>query len=549
MSQAKQTSELKKIILSRKNFLIKALTISFVSAFLPIAPIVYMRAVFGPVVNAGSHEFLFWCTTVLLVMLTLAGFLEYFLSRVFFAMISSLFKELEPKIFDIAFKSRSGIDAMSGNKALQSLRQAKNFVLSPVFGAIFDIPLSLVFMGIIFYIHPIMGMMALLGAVLVLCVAILAERKIRPHMEAMRDNFASRLSYLNHSRIQTAYAMGITDNNYNKWSTLHKSYLVNQAIASDYQNASASYTKVIMLLNGSLLLGVGTFLSITGILDIRAVGNLILAKFIGMLAVRPIVQTVMSWKMLVEFRDAYQTIEEILERGYSSMQSMTLPEPTGKLEVSNLSYQLDSDKLVLDSLSFKLSPPSVCTVIGSSGAGKTTLAKLLVGVNKPTKGYVRLDGVAVYSWSSRDLGKNIGYLPQTIDLFEGTIAQNISRFEKIDSNKLKECIQLSGIQELISKLNNGLDTIIDTDGLNFSQGETKIGIARAFYGCPKYIILDEPTANLDDRSVALIINSIKYLKKAVHYYYYEPPKEFVTLADYVLSPQTVDKKCLVPAKN
>ena len=103
---------------------------------------------------------------------------------------------------------------------------------------------------------------------------------------------------------------------------------------------------------------------------------------------------------------------------------------------------------------------SVCTVIGSSGAGKTTLAKLLVGVNKPTKGYVRLDGVAVYSWSSRDLGKNIGYLPQTIDLFEGTIAQNISRFEKIDSNKLKECIQLSGIQELISKLNNGLDTII-----------------------------------------------------------------------------------------
>ena len=258
-----------------------------------------MRAVFGPVVNAGSHEFLFWCTIILLVMLTLAGFLEYFRSRVFFAMISSLFKELEPKIFDIAFKAGSGIDAMSGNKALQSLRQAKNFVLSPVFGAIFDIPLSLVFMGIIFYIHPIMGMMALLGAFLVLCVALLADRKIRPqYMEAMKDASASR-SELSESfkNLQTAYAMGITDNNYNKWNTLHKSYLVNQAIASDYQNASASYTKVIMLLNGSLLLGVGTFLSLTGILDIRAVGNLILAKFIGMLAVRPIVQTVMSWKM------------------------------------------------------------------------------------------------------------------------------------------------------------------------------------------------------------------------------------------------------------
>ena len=221
------------------------------------------------------------------------------------------------------------------------------------------------------------------------------------------------------------------------------------------------------------------------------------------------------------------------------MQSMTLPEPTGKLEVSNLSYQLDNDKLVLDSLSFKISPPAVCTVIGSSGAGKTTLAKLLVGVNKPTKGYVRLDGVAVYSWSSRDLGKNIGYLPQTIDLFEGTIAQNISRFDEIDSNKLKECIQLAGIQELISKLNNGLDTIIDTDGLNFSQGEKqKIGLARAFYGCPKYVILDEPTSNLDDRSVALIIDSIKYLrKKQSTIIIMSHQREFVTLADYVLGLQ------------
>ena len=182
-----------------------------------------------------------------------------------------------------------------------------------------------------------------------------------------------------------------------------------------------------MLVQGSLLLGLGTFLSLTGIMDIRNVGNIIIAKFIGMLAVRPFIMAIMGWKNIIEAKRAYKELEDFLEEFKLPSQSMSLPKPKGTLNVRNLVYIADdSQKIILDDISFNIKAGSFMVVLGYSGAGKTTLAKLLVGFMPPTKGEVRLDGVEISTWSKVDLADNIGYQPQGFDLFEGTIAENIS---------------------------------------------------------------------------------------------------------------------------
>jgi len=538
MKEKKET-ELSFYIKERKEYLQQAFFITIFSAILPIAPIIYMRAVFGPVVNASSIELLAWLSFLLILFLALGGLLEFLRTRIFFGFITSLYRVLEPRIFETAFNNNAGqSNVIGGNKALQSLRQFKQFILSPVCGSIFDVPISLIFLALIFYIHPLMGLLSSLAAITVFAVSIYSEKKIRPYYEAsMQSSMAARHDLADSFKdIQSAFSLGVTKNNFEKWNLLQKQFIIQQAYASDYQNKGATYTKILMLANGSLLLGVGTFLSLTGIMSMADMGMLIVAKFIGMLAVRPIVQAVMGWKLIIQFREAVRTIEDYLELNKPKRNSLTLPSPTGKLEVRNLSVKSNGDRLILDNINFKLDPPCLCAILGNSGSGKTTLSRLLVGIKEPTKGEVRLDGVSIHTWSKKDLSNDLGYLSQKTQLFEGTLAENIARYGIIDQIKLDEAVDLANLQDLKRNHEKGFDTKIDSDCLILSQGEKqRVGLARAFYGKPKYIVLDEPTSALDDYNISLLLDSIKKLKDygstiivATH------EKEILKKADFVL---------------
>ena len=225
---------------------------------------------------------------------------------------------------------------------------------------------------------------------------------------------------------------------------------------------------------------------------------------------------IMGWKNIIEAKRAYKELEDFLEEFKLPSQSMSLPKPKGTLNVRNLVYIADdSQKIILDDISFNIKAGSFMVVLGYSGAGKTTLAKLLVGFMPPTKGEVRLDGVEISTWSKVDLADNIGYQPQGFDLFEGTIAENISRFNEPDEKEIQLALRRADLLPLINKLKHHENTRLDPDQLQFSRGELqKIALARAFYGTPPYIILDEPTSNLDEKSENQIIKTIEELRMA-----------------------------------
>ena len=367
-------------------------------------------------------------------------------------------------------------------------------------------------------IHPLMGLLALTGATLALIVALVTEKSVRPKLDDAMISARAARAELSESfkNIESAYASGIIKNNRVKWKKFHKKYLLEQAYASNSQNNGTSLTKVVMMVQGSLLLGLGTLLAITGVMDIRAMGNIIIAKFIGILAIRPFVQVIMGWKMVVEARQAFKNLEDFLEENPPQRQSMKLPPPKGKIDVSNLTYLGNENKnIILDNLNFKMPAGNILAVIGHSGAGKTSLARLLTGFYEPNKGYVRLDGVEIHTWSKADLSRSIGYLPQSYELFEGSIEDNISRFGELNQKALEKVIKLTDLDSTLFKLHDGLKTLMDPDNIIFSRGEVqKICLARAFYGDPKFIILDEPTSNLDERSELRIVEALKILKNS-----------------------------------
>ena len=270
-----------------------------------------------------------------------------------------------------------------------------------------------------------------------------------------------------------------------------------------------------MMVQGSMLLGLGTLLFLLDILSSSMAGNLIIAKFIGALAIRPMMTVVMSWKQVVAFREAYKEIGLFLENNLEIERQMELPNPKGYLTVNGASVKAeDSDKKILDDINIMVAPSSVTIVLGESGSGKTTLARLLVGFNEPDQGSVRLDGVSIFKWDKSELGPNIGYLPQSIEIFGGTVVENICRFTEPNMESLQIACSHAGLEDVYNDYFNGIDKEIDPDSMTLSGGmKQKIGIARAMYGDPKFIVFDEPTSSLDAESEKLFIKSLDYFRK------------------------------------
>ena len=387
---------------------------------------------------------------------------------------------------------------------------------SPPMGAIFDVPLCFIFLILIFFIHPYMGVMSLLGAVLALIFGLVTEKKVTPHLEDLQKHQNASRQELNSSfkNSQTAVSMGIIPNIYKKWKTKNDRYLISQAQASSAQAAGGSGMKFALSIQGSMILGVGATLMILELIPMKAAGNLIVAKLIGALAVRPLMVIIMQWQMVVAAKEAYRNIENFLENHPDQSKPMTMADPIGRLLVQKLSYSPNEHSAdLLRNINFQVEPGQILTVLGHSGAGKTTLARALVGFVEPSKGSVRLDGVSVYDWNKSELGKHLGYLPQDIELFEGSLSENITRFGELNPNDLKEAIDLSNLNEFVDALPEGINTNLNPDSLRIPGGiKQKIGLARAFYGRPKLIVLDEPTSNMDSNSQKFFLDTIKEIK-------------------------------------
>ena len=496
----------------------KVALISVFTGVLAAAPIAYMREVYGPVMNSRSESVLAWVTLLLVVGLAMAGFLEWIRMRMLGVASVKLNQCLSERVFFSTFRANL-LGLPGANSALSDLRVVKNFISSPALGAMFEVPVGLLLLGFIFLIHPLMGYMALLGASLSVVITLLTERAVSPLVtEATLFSQQSQQTLAVYSRGgQSALAMGMLPAMEQAWAQKQANFLRAQAIASNKQGLGSATARVVMLVQGSAVLGVGTFLTLTGVLSPTQGGLLIVAKFLGALAIQPMMRVIQASKSILMARDSYRRLQEFLTGLPKALPSMTLPPPKGKLVVNQISLRAPSSKgerPILRGINFRVEPGQVLAIMGVSGSGKSSLTRVVTGIWPVFIGEVRLDGVDLYSWPKTDLGPHMGYLPQDVELFDGSVAENIRRFGPVDADKLNKAVQLAGLESLIVGLPNGLDTDIGDSGAFLSGGQRqRIGLARALYGDPKLVVLDEPNANLDDAGDTALSNALGHLKK------------------------------------
>jgi ATP-binding cassette, subfamily C, bacterial len=395
-------------------------------------------------------------------------------------------------------------------QTLGDLQQVRAFLVSGTLLSILDVPFAPLFVLVIYFIHPHLGMIVIITALALLLIGLINQKITeRPFAEA---NFAQSKanqhldSMARNSQIINALAMipeAVT-----MWGRDTAASLIAQVRAQDRNIISASISRGIRLLTQVAMLGWGAYLAIDG--QITG-GMVIAASIIAGRALAPIEGSIEGWNALLLSRAAYGRIAGLLSNSRLQFERLRLPRPEGRLDVERLLYVPGGTKqVVLNGISFSLNPGETLAVIGNSGAGKTTLGKMLVGSILPTSGNVRLDLMDLRNWDPRQLGENLGYLPQDVQLFPGTIKDNIARMRHdATDEQVHRAAVLADVHEMIAQLPQGYETLVAADGAPLSGGQKqRIALARAFFGNPRLVVLDEPNSNLDtagDRALARAI--------------------------------------------
>ena len=312
---------------------------------------------------------------------------------------------------------------------------------------------------------------------------------------------------------QVIEAMGMEGGIHRRWLKKQNEFLGKQAEASDKAGGYAALSKFVQLTQSSLLLGVGCWLTIRGHFP-GGGGLMLVASILGGKVLSPIVQLIGAWKMVVNARDAYGRLDKIVEAVQLREPGMPLPAPQGNLSVEAvMAGAPGTQAAILKGVSFGVPAGRTLAVVGPSASGKSTLARLLVGVWPAASGKVRLDGVDIFPWNKAELGPHMGYLPQDVELFEGTLAENIARFGEVDMAKVEAAAKAVGVHDTLMALPQGYDTNIGDEGCILSGGQRqRVGLARAIYGNPRFIVLDEPNSSLDEAGEAALVQTLLVLK-------------------------------------
>lgn len=511
----KINNEIREILNDLNSVLIKILLISIILNIISLAPVLYMKNIYGPVVNSSSNFTLLMVTAMLLLMIIVSGGLEIIrfkmLSLIGLNVSERLSQRLYQSSFELYLKKRDS----NARRIIQDFKILRTFISSPLSGALFDTPVSLLFLLLVMYVHPKMGMMSIFAAVIIVIVTLKNENKNKPIIaESNSNNVQSQLYVADSiSNAQTIQAMGMLNDLRKRWNIKYQNYSKNLVESTENQITTSTITKFVMLIQGSAVIGVGCLLTLEGSLPPDG-GSMIIASILGGKALQPLMRLIGGWKNLITAKESFENINQFLENNQKNVEKMNLPKPEGKLEIENLiARPPGTKKPVINGLTFTLKQGRSLAIIGPSGSGKSSLTKLIVGVWQPLSGCVRLDDADIYNWPKKEVGKYIGYLPQDIELMEGTILENICRFGIEDQNKAEKAASLVGIHDYIVTLKEGYLTNINEDDGIFSGGQIqKIGLARAIYDDPKLVVLDEPNSNLDKKGEASLYQTLAYLK-------------------------------------
>ncbi len=481
---------------------------------LMLLPSIYMMQVYDRVLGSNSTSTLLMLTLLAAVLFVMLGALEWVRSQILIRVSTRFDVLLNERLYRVLFRQALVSGGKTSAQPLSDLLVLRQFLTGNGLFAFFDAPWMPVYVGLLFLFHPAFGVVAVISAILLILLAIWNERATHDDLEqANRVSVeSSNITARNLRNAEVVHAMGMLPDLMARWKDKQQRLIMLQAVASEKAGLIAATSKTYRITVQSLILGLGAWLAIDKQITpgLMIGGSILLGR-----ALAPIDLMIGSWKQFLSARTAYDRLNVLLAQFPAEAERMPLPAPRGELRAEQAVVAPPGSKVpVIKGLNFNIEAGSFVALIGASASGKSTLARALLGIWPVANGTIRLDGADIGQFERSLIGAHIGYLPQDIELFDGTIADNIARFGAQDADKVVAAAQAAGVHDMILHLPQGYDTEIGGSGGVLSAGQRqRVGLARALYGEPVLVVLDEPNSNLDDVGEQALAQALSRLKQ------------------------------------
>lgn len=496
----------------RREFMVAGL-FSLVVNLLLLSPTLYMLQVYDRVLVSRSELTLLAVSLLTLFLFAVMAFAEWSRSRLLVRAGVRLDAVLGTRVFNATFEANLSQSGLPVQRAFSDLAEIRQFLTGNGIFAFFDAPWTPIYIAVLFFLHPFLGWVAIVFALVQAALAWLGHRHTVAPTEAAAKAQSEVNQFLLHKlrNAEVVEAMGMLVGLRQRWQQRHAASMALHGAAQGLTHRITATSKWVRYCQQSLVLGAGALLVIDGQLS---PGAMIAANVLMTRALAPIDLMVSSWRSFIGAHSAFDRLETLLTLHPERDPALTRVPPSGSVCLRQVQASAPGrSRPILQDVSLQAEPGSVTVVLGPSGSGKSTLARVLVGIWPEVQGEVLLDGRPLDGWSRTELGPHLGYLPQDIELFDGTIAENIARFAQVDSRQVIAAAQGAGLHEMILRLPKGYDTPIGEAGGLLSGGQRqRIALARAIYGEPALIVLDEPNANLDDVGEAALNQAVRELK-------------------------------------
>ena len=483
-----------------------------INLLLFVAPL-YMLQIYDRVLGTRNETTLLMISLITLFLMLVYGLMEFIRSRMLVRAGMQFDEMLSSAIFGRAVKMKLANPAGGAEHIISDGDKVREFLTGTGIITFFDAPWTPVFVFVCFLFHPWLGYLALGGTVVIFLLALINDRATKEQLKEA-NTAAQGASHFAGSVLQNAEvirSMGMEKQLGHRWEARHGKMLDAQAVASDRSGAIMTFQKFFRMALQSAILGLGAYLAIHQEIS---PGIMIAASIMMGRALQPVEQGVAQWKQFVTARQAHERLKKMFETVPGDEARTRLPDPKGVIQVENLTSVFPGTRQAfLKNINFKVGPGETWALIGPSGSGKSSLVRHMVGVYPAASGTVRIDGADISHWNADQLGEHLGYLPQEVRLFAGTIAENIARFTTGNSDAVIKAAIMAGVHDMILRLPDGYETQVGENGQQLSGGQRqRVGLARAMFNLPRIVMLDEPNSNLDSDGETALMEAIRAMK-------------------------------------